>query len=362
MLQWDDVKAATDHLLSTAMLGADWGEALERFAKATEAAGAAIVRSRQGNSLGWVSSSAFAEAEALNWTGRVPPSPRRIFPEEGFGRGFHTDDEFFSAAELARDPYYQEFLRPRGVFWHAKAKLAYASAGERTTLTLKRPLTLGPYQPQDIVVLNSLFEELQAVVRVARAVLHSETYGRVGAIIGDERIAFELDGRGRVLREHHAGRQTMAIRVVGGKLTAADELAQRSINRAVAAAVRAPARPAVAIISDAHEGHKYLQLLPLPAPARDVFHAATAIAVIIDPAPRPGEWSPALRAVSNACGLTGREAQLAGRLATGLSLREAANDLHVTLGTARAHLRSIFAKTSTNRQGELIALLSKFAL
>jgi DNA-binding CsgD family transcriptional regulator len=362
MLRWDDVKAATDNLLSTALVGADWGEPLERFAKAAEAGGAAIVRLSQGSSPGWLSSSGFAESEARTWNGRAPSSPRRIFPDKGFERGFHTDDEFFSATELARDPYYQEFLRPRDVFWHAKAKLVHNGAGDRTTLTLKRRLKLGPYRPQDVAVLNSLFGELQVVARVARAVLDSETSGRVGAINGGQRIAFELDGRGRVLREYGADRQTTAIRVVGRKLTADDERAQRSIDRAVASAVRAPGRPAVATIFDAREGYRHLQLLPLPAPAREVFHAATAIAVIIDPTSRLGEASPALRAVSDACGLTRRETQLAARLVAGLSLEEAANDLHITHGTARNHLKSIFAKTGTSRQGELIALLSKFSL
>lgn len=362
MLRWDEVKAATNHLLSTALLGADWGEALERFANAAEAGGAALVRVNEESSLGWLSSSGFAEAEALNWSGRAPSSPRRIFPDAGFGHGFHTDEEFFNAAELAHDSYYQEFLRPRGVFWHAKAKLACDGTVERTTLTLKRHLKLGPYERQDIAMLNSLFADLQAIMRVARAVLDSKTSGMVGAISRGERTAFELDRRGRVLREHAAGQHIKAIRVVGGQLTAGDELAQRSIDRAVAAATRAPARAAVATIFDPREGYKYLQLLPLPAPARDVFHAATAIAVVIDPSPAPCEAAPGFRAISDAFGLTRREAQLAARLAAGLSLGEAASDLHLTQGTARNHLKSIFAKTGTNRQGELIALLSKFSL
>ena len=362
MLRWDDVKAATDNLLSTALLGTGWGEALERFAEAAEAGGAAIVRVDERKGARWLSSSAFAELEALIWNGQAPSSPRRIFPDKGFERGFHTEDGFFSAADLACDPYYQEFLKPRGIFWHAKAKLAHNGAGKRTTLTLKRPLKLGPYQPQDIAVLNSVFGDLQAVVRVAKAVLNSETSGRIGAIGRAERAAFELDGRGRVLREHAAGTQSSAIRAIGGRLTAAGQVAQRAIDQAIAAAVGAPARPALASIFDVREGYKYLQLLPLPEPARDVFEAATAIAVIIEATPRPGAVSPALQAVSDGCGLTRREAQVTARLAAGLSLGEAANDLHLAKGTARNHLKSIFAKTGTSRQGELIALLSKFSL
>lgn len=55
--------------------------------------------------------------------------------------------------------------------------------------------------------------------------------------------------------------------------------------------------------------------------------------------------------------LTPAEAKLAARLAEGDSLEEAIDSLHVSLGTARNQLKSIFMKTETNRQAELVALL-----
>ncbi len=56
-------------------------------------------------------------------------------------------------------------------------------------------------------------------------------------------------------------------------------------------------------------------------------------------------------------GLTPAEARLAARLGTGETLEEVAEALQVSLGTARNQLKAIFAKTETNRQAELIALL-----
>ena len=52
--------------------------------------------------------------------------------------------------------------------------------------------------------------------------------------------------------------------------------------------------------------------------------------------------------------LTRKEAELAMCLTNGRSLREAAVDLGITLNTARAHLRSIFAKTGIDRQARLV--------
>ncbi|PUB11096.1 helix-turn-helix transcriptional regulator [Yoonia sediminilitoris] len=58
-------------------------------------------------------------------------------------------------------------------------------------------------------------------------------------------------------------------------------------------------------------------------------------------------------------GLTTTEADFADLLACGKSVREASELLAISVWTGRSHLRSIFQKTDTHRQGELIALLNQ---
>jgi DNA-binding CsgD family transcriptional regulator len=60
-------------------------------------------------------------------------------------------------------------------------------------------------------------------------------------------------------------------------------------------------------------------------------------------------------------GLTPAECKVARFLAAGVSLTEISQTLNVGLGTVRTQLKSIFVKTATRRQGELIALLSHLA-
>lgn len=57
-------------------------------------------------------------------------------------------------------------------------------------------------------------------------------------------------------------------------------------------------------------------------------------------------------------GLTPTEARLAGLLAQGRSLQEVGEQLRISLGTARTHLKSIFLKTGASRQSELVRLLN----
>jgi len=56
-------------------------------------------------------------------------------------------------------------------------------------------------------------------------------------------------------------------------------------------------------------------------------------------------------------GLTPSEARLALHLVTGETLRSAAAELHISYETARTQLKSIFSKTGTCRQAELVVVV-----
>lgn len=60
-------------------------------------------------------------------------------------------------------------------------------------------------------------------------------------------------------------------------------------------------------------------------------------------------------------GLTRAEARLAAALASGSALDDVARSIGISRETARAQLKAIFAKTKTNRQAELVALLARLA-
>lgn len=64
-------------------------------------------------------------------------------------------------------------------------------------------------------------------------------------------------------------------------------------------------------------------------------------------------------ALEQAYGLTLAEARLALALAEGLTPQEAADELGVRISTVRTQLASIFAKTGTRRQSELVALVAR---
>ena len=55
--------------------------------------------------------------------------------------------------------------------------------------------------------------------------------------------------------------------------------------------------------------------------------------------------------------LSPKEARLAASLASGRTLKQAADDNRIALSTARSHLQTVFRKTGTRQQSHLVALL-----
>jgi DNA-binding CsgD family transcriptional regulator len=84
--------------------------------------------------------------------------------------------------------------------------------------------------------------------------------------------------------------------------------------------------------------------------SRDMFALVTLIAL----GPRPG---PPASIVAKIFGLTPSEAKLSCIIARGVGPETAAKELKISRETARNQLKSVFGKTGTHRQSELVALI-----
>ena len=111
----------------------------------------------------------------------------------------------------------------------------------------------------------------------------------------------------------------------------------------------------VPLLTIAREGSSPLivAVLPAPHPVSEEGEIA-ALVLAVDPDMDIADFA---RPVCRAFGLTRVESDLACRLASGQSVQDAANAMHVKLETARTYLRSIFSKTGTNRQVDLVRLI-----
>jgi DNA-binding CsgD family transcriptional regulator len=86
---------------------------------------------------------------------------------------------------------------------------------------------------------------------------------------------------------------------------------------------------------------------------------ATSIVVLLD---RDARLEPSPQTLQRMFGLTCAETQLALRMSRGDSPLEIARSRRLSRTTIRSQLASLFAKTETNRQAELVALLCRVAV
>jgi DNA-binding CsgD family transcriptional regulator len=93
---------------------------------------------------------------------------------------------------------------------------------------------------------------------------------------------------------------------------------------------------------------------PLTPPTAGKHRQPMAVLFLTDPDKGP---EPDLAFLQRAFSLTAAEARVSAALTQGKSVEEIALASGVTLGAIRSHLKRVFSKTGTRRQGELISLL-----
>lgn len=173
-----------------------------------------------------------------------------------------------------------------------------------------------------------------ALDQLSSALLVVEESGRV--------VFANRMGRDLLLGQHvlglQAGRVSAAAPderdVLSGAITAAAERGRRSILR-----------------FSAMDGEMQLTIGPLQEQGQ-----ASRFAMISVSGARLA--STAILALRETFDLTSAESGILAELLAGRTLNEAASARHISVNTARSHLRAILAKTNTSRQTELIRLLS----
>ena len=159
---------------------------------------------------------------------------------------------------------------------------------------------------------------------------------------------------------HHAIAEGAGFVIARGRLWALAPDAHAWLARAVATAVgndedRERIGPRAHMLTPLGLGPSVLAVVVAqPKAAPGTGDAPDAMVIMHCPEPRLG---PAAAVLGAAFGLTDGEIRVLGALVAGGALTAVARRLRVGHETVRSHLKSIFAKTGTHRQGDLLALV-----
>lgn len=338
-------------------------EALESLARRTRSEGVTIVHESPVSPAIILSSSGMASRVAEYLTENRPTDSRqsRVIPVTR--GGFAVDFDHFTREEIDTDPFYQEFLRPRNVSWHACASLAGRPTSEdEVSISLKRSSLEGPYRKDEIEALDHILPVLRA------ALVFKSTIDRNSRLNG----RFELNELGLCVAWIgpnglvHSGttsfwQETAGYLMIGrNRLHAIGARQQGLLNTALAKGLARPGSPSTIVLSNGVGDRLILDVLPGPSAA---ISDGVPIGAMLFARPIKHRIEPSerlLAILAQAFGFTPAEARLAACLACGWPLGAVSERLLIGRGTIRNHLKVIFAKTGTSGQAEAAALLSRF--
>lgn len=285
-----------------------------------------------------------------------PTSARAIVPSEGL----------VSNDRLERTEFYGDWMRPQGLK-HGVSCLLRDGHDFSYNLGIIRGPEFGAFTGEEQRLLADILphmsralelgQVLEAFQQRSSGMLRAfDTLG-VGALLVDAgcRIHFANPLAERLLATESA------LRAPGGRLgltrPALDAGLRAAIDAATGSGREAGGRTGK-ILSVPRTGGSPLSLNIAPLDERDRIMFGTgplALVVVSDGSRSVDLDADALR---SAFDLTLAEARLAAAIASGTTLPSYASSTGVSLSTVRTHLAAIFSKTNTNRQADLVRLLT----
>ena len=277
--------------------------------------------------------------------------------------GFLTDFDMFTPEELAREPFYRDFLYPRGFGWFAGTTFDVPS-GEAIHLGIGRRRERGPFEQKYVTHLDALRSHLARATLLTARLEMERPKGMT--------VALELIGLpAAVLNDRHrlVAANALMQRLIPGafedrheRFCVVDANAQPLFAGAMTELARPDADQSVRSIPVAAREDRspcILHLIPVRRAAQDIFSRSVAI-LVVTPVGRAAVPSAAV--VKALFDLTPGEARVACWIGKAKSIESLAAQLGVSRETVRVQLKAVLAKTGLNRQAELARLLSGLAL
>ncbi len=285
-----------------------------------------------------------------------------------------VDSDFIDHDGMRKEPYYDSYLRSLG--YRHFAGMLVRSGDETWAVTLQRRVDDDAFSVEEQRALAPLVKPLNDAVTMNRLLAESYHRGSLDGLDSTGKACIMVDRMGRAahlskaaeamvgsLFDLRRGALWLGTHEATQRLHAALRMALMPPLAARSAAVSPTAGSTVAsgppTIVVTRSGARFaFEIIRLPELDISSFARFGCMILVHVLTSTVAVDVGTLRAVF---GLTAREAALAAALPATFSLVEAARELGITYETARSQLKSVFAKTATGSQAELIGLLSNLA-
>lgn len=346
------LEAAIDHSL--------WPGILQQIAEATNAFGVNVLALKGIFSGGIVTTESLGPAlegyfdggwHLNEWRVRGLPILAR--------RGTVLEQDYTTRDDFERQAYFRDQRR----FGLGRTCMVGFSAQDNSmVMGLHRRFNDDPYGVEE----EQIFKVMSDRLIVAANIMHSLSVKGLDAMAE----AFEMvdtpavffSRLGRVTKVNRAASKLLGsdLKVADGRLVCAShEDSLRIQKRMIAVATAAwltPSDGRPIMIARVEKRPLLVRIQRLGGNLGDIFGTSVGVCLIEDLEPKTVSD---VSAVGQSFGLTLRQTEIALKLAQGRRLRDIAEEMQITYETARTHLRTIFERTSTNRQSDLVRILSR---
>jgi DNA-binding CsgD family transcriptional regulator/PAS domain-containing protein len=283
------------------------------------------------------------------------------------GQTFVVEHDLASDEERKRLAHYNELYLRFG--FPGFAAVGFHVNGHEWCLPLLRSSNQGHFSQAEARSFDALRPHLARLMRLTDIVQHSGNKVTLQAFDNSGKAALVIGDDGRVVAmNERAGRLLDAVsdylKIVNSRLVCTNWADNKALAHLVQSgtATKADWRlPLDPILYLARNGRAPISIeLFAPAPSvRAVSARSVAILLIEDLDLRP---TSDIDRLMKAYRLTVAEARFCALLVEGASVKEAAEKLEITEGTARQRLKAVFGKTSTNKQSDLLLALSRLSI
>jgi len=266
--------------------------------------------------------------------------------------------------EYRASEFFNDFGRKYGSYWVANG-LVRNSLHEVATLSVMRSETAPALDQQAVDLMGLLIPHLKRVFKIHRTMesLRSTADAAVSAVDALEAAVLAVSGTGDVVLTNRKAeeiiRQEDGVKLCGKRLSASNVAEADRLDDLVQSAATTGAgkgvHPGGAMLVQRRE-RQALRISVVPFCSSHMLTEVSPCALIFisDPEGRPASRATILSALYQ---LTPAECRLADLLLEGLDLADSAECMRVATGTGRFMLKSVFHKTGTHRQSELMRFL-----
>ncbi len=286
------------------------------------------------------------------------------------GTTIAASEEVSPAQNFIKTEFYNDWLLPQNRAVAAAGMKLVGESGEVVNLLVHYPLSRSEvYDTATVKILTNIRGNLERSVNLARLLRADvETAVAEAALVERGRCAaFIIDGDRRLREANRLAERLFAsghgVAVRHGRCHLGDATADARFASALEALSRGEPTPISRIGFRTATGAWQLSLASLPV-AQPPGGARLAllpprrmVLVLVTDLGSRGLSAGNLDALAGGFGLTQSEIAFCKRLLLGETIAEAADKLGITQGTARTRLKTIFQKTGTSRQAELMLLL-----